>query len=438
MNRTASVAALLALLAATPVEAISIVLDYSIDEQNENWFDPTDADGLARRLALNAAADFLSAIIANDDWSPLPALEEAISFTDIAASSIRSPTGELLFGTPESDGVGFSFSVPVSDDRSGVRANEYVVYAGAFAFDAASLSVNAKAGWDSNDRRNAAGSLETEFNTWGGRLYFNTANEWYAGQPTGADPTDDYGVQDPNKSPAFDTPSDNWEWSTADDAWKGFDLASVDPTANGVRDLYGTALHELLHALGATSSVIRDYVGVDASGDFTGPALVAEYGGPVPGDGGHFAENTESIVWASGDIVSETLLDPNSRFGVRKYLTRLDAALLADLGYEVSSTLPSGFLQGDYNADGRVDAADYTLWRDATTAPTELPNDPSFTEINLDDRLAWAVAYGHASGAIGTPEPTAFGLTILAGFGLLTLRSAPPSSRRQRIGRPGR
>lgn len=398
-----------AALAAPPALAISIVLDYTLDEQNENWFDPSTTDGLARRLAVNAAADLLSTIITNDDWTPLPILNESISATDIAASTIRGLDGELLFGSPESDGLGFSYSVSSNSidttNRASVDANEYVVYVGAFAFDAATTA-NAKASWDSSDRRNAAGASGTEFNTWGGRAHFNTAKDWYAGQNPGSNPTDDYGVQDPDKTPLSDSGADNWEWSVSDGAWKGFDLASVDPFAGSARDLYGTALHELLHALGATTSVIEDYVGVDASGDFVGQSLVAEYGGPVPGDGGHFAEDTQAIVWASDGIVSETLLDPNSRLGVRKYLTRLDAALLSDLGYQVEDEYPAGLLQGDYNADGHVDAADYTAWRDALAEATSLMNDPSFTEVNLDDRLAWTAAYGRSTPTQAIPEPS--------------------------------
>lgn len=415
MMRTAIAALLLLLAASAP--AISIVLDYTLDEQNENWFDPTTDDGLARRLAVNAAADFLSVILTNDDWAALPQLNESITFTDIASSTLRGVSGELLFGTPETDGAGFAYTSSSNNidttNRSSVDANEYIVYVGAFAFDALTTS-NAKAGWDSFDRRNAAGFAGAEFNTWGGRVYFNTAKSWYACQNPGIDPSDDYGAQDPDKTPPFDTSSDNWEWSTSDASWKGFDLASIDPFTGSARDLYGTALHEMLHALGATTSIIQDYVGVDPAGDFIGPALVAEYGGPVPGDGGHFAEDTQAIVWSSDGIVSETLLDPNSRLGVRKYLTRIDAALLTDLGYDVEESFPTGFLQGDYNADGRVDIADYTAWRDALATSTALPNDPSFTEVNADDRFAWVANFGRSSAAVAIPEPAAISAIVLA------------------------
>ncbi len=203
---------------AQPAAAIQITLDYTLDEQNENWFDPGSAEGLARRGAVGAAAEFLSTIIVNDDWSPLTSLNEQITFSDIKASTIRGLSGNLLFGSPESDGEGYTYSSSNNNvditNRDSIGANEYVVYVGAFEFDDGSTA-NAKGGSDSSARRNSAGFAGTEFNTWGGKIYFNTQKTWYAGSPPGIDPTDGYGVQDPNKMPNFDTTSDNWDWSTS-------------------------------------------------------------------------------------------------------------------------------------------------------------------------------------------------------------------------------
>lgn len=318
--------------------AIQITLDYTLDELNENWFDPNSGAGLARRGAVGAAAEFLSRIITNDDWAPLGSLNESFTLSDIRASAIRNLDGSTIFGSAESDGDGYGYTSSSNNidvtNRDSVAANEYVVYVGAFQFDQGSTA-NAKASWDSSDRRNAAGQARAEFNTWGGKIYFNTAKTWYAGSSPGIDPTDNYGVQDPNKNPSSDTSSDNWDWSTSSDTWKGFQLSTIDSGASGLRDLYATSMHELMHALGATTSVIESYVGVDSQGRFIGPELVAEYGGPVPGAGGHFATNVQSVVWDSDGIVSEVVLDPNSLAGVRKYFTRLDAALLRELGYNV-------------------------------------------------------------------------------------------------------
>lgn len=395
------------------IHAIEIVVDYTLDQRNENWFDPLSTDGQDRRAAVDSAAAFLSAIITNDDWEPLASLNESFTLSDIAAGTIYDLDGRPLTGSPESDGEGFSYSYSSNNidttNRSSVGANEYIVYVGAFAFDSGTTS-NAKGGWDSNDRRNSAGRAGAEFNTWGGRIYFNTAKTWYAGQNPGLNPTDDYGVQDSNKSPSFDSGADNWDWSTSSDSWKGFDLRTIDSSALGMRDLYATAVHELMHALGATSSAIEDYVGVDSDGDFVGASVLATYGGPAPGSGGHFAENTQSTVWDSDGIISETVLDPNSLAGVRKYFTDLDAALLRDLGY----TVLEGFAEGDFNTDGVVDAGDYLAWRGSFGQQVASPGGGADANgdgvVNAADFTIWRDAYvrsapGGASSA--APEPNA-------------------------------
>ncbi|MEO0530069.1 MAG: hypothetical protein AAF266_05745 [Planctomycetota bacterium] len=390
--------------------AINIVLDYTLDENNWNWFGGTP-EGIARRATLDAAAGFLSEIITNDDWAPLPTLNESFSLTDIFQSSINGLDGQPVFGSAESDGRGFQYDISTTN-RSSVGANEYIVYVAALAFDTGT-SAHAKAGWDSNDRRNAAGVAGTEFNTWGGRIYFDLSDLWYAGQNPGVDPTDDYGIQDPDKTPAFDSPDDNWQYSTTSDTWKGFDLESVDPAADGRLDLYATAVHELMHALGATTSNMQSYVGVDSNGDFIGPNLVDTFGGPVPGNGGHFEEDLQSTVWGSTDIISEATLDPNSRRGVRKYLTEIDVALLRDLGYGVASEFTSTTLAGDYNSDGQVDAADYTAWRDTNgEIGTGLATDGNRDgKVDALDYEVWSSAYGQGTPTI-VPEPRSLRLVL--------------------------
>lgn len=366
---------------------ISITLDYTLDEQNENWFDLGTPIGRSRRESVNASASFLSAIIINDDWQPLSNLNESITFSDIKAGTIKGLSGNTLIGSPESDGEGYAYSNSSNNvditNRSSIGANEYVIYVGAFEFDNGTTS-NAKGGSDSNDRRNTAGFMQTEFNTWGGKIYFNTAKTWYSGSNPALNPADNYGIQDADESPAFDTPVDNWDWSTSSDSWKGFQLTTIDPSADGLRDLYATSMHEMMHALGATTSKIEDYVGVNNDGNFIGTNLVAEYGGPVPGAGGHFAVNTQSIVWNSDDIISETVLDPNSLSGVRKYFTRLDAALLQDLGYQVLDSLK----ESDFDGSGEVNGADLAFWQDKYSSSGQADTNGNFLSDG-SDFLIW-------------------------------------------------
>lgn len=80
-------------------------------------------------------------------------------------------------------------------------------------------------------------------------------------------------------------------------------------------------------------------------------------------------------------------------------------------------------LPGDYNGDGWVDAADYTLWRD-TEGQSGLRLDADGDgdgRVEEPDHNFWSARYtGHAAAPAATPEPSSFGLavglTFLAGL----------------------
>ncbi|TWT97758.1 hypothetical protein Pla108_19100 [Botrimarina colliarenosi] len=70
-------------------------------------------------------------------------------------------------------------------------------------------------------------------------------------------------------------------------------------------------------------------------------------------------------------------------------------------------------LPGDYNGDNIVDAADYTVWRDANGTSATLPNDPTPGTVGASDYTVWASNYGAAlapANASAVPEPTAVAL----------------------------
>lgn len=77
-------------------------------------------------------------------------------------------------------------------------------------------------------------------------------------------------------------------------------------------------------------------------------------------------------------------------------------------------------LPGDYNDDGAVDAADYTLWRDRTEDGGALANDPSLG-VAADDYARWVAQFGLETGAgdgtnsnLPTPEPDSALLALLS------------------------
>jgi hypothetical protein len=77
-------------------------------------------------------------------------------------------------------------------------------------------------------------------------------------------------------------------------------------------------------------------------------------------------------------------------------------------------------LTGDYNHDGRVDTADYTVWRDTLGSTTDLRADGNLNGVvDSGDFLAWRAnfgtlaAAGAAAAGVGVPEPNSMALGVL-------------------------
>jgi BNR repeat-containing family member len=89
-------------------------------------------------------------------------------------------------------------------------------------------------------------------------------------------------------------------------------------------------------------------------------------------------------------------------------------------------------LPGDYNDDGVVDAADYTVWRDHLGTTATLPNDTTPGSVQPIDYLVWksnfgrSLAGGSASAAEAVPEPSAQMLMATIAFvGVLRVVAQP-------------
>ncbi|QDT68736.1 hypothetical protein MalM25_16610 [Planctomycetes bacterium MalM25] len=73
------------------------------------------------------------------------------------------------------------------------------------------------------------------------------------------------------------------------------------------------------------------------------------------------------------------------------------------------------FLDGDFNRDGVVDAADYTVWKDNLGALSgTLPNDPNDGPIGQDQYTTWRENYGATlpANGVSVPEPGALALLV--------------------------
>jgi hypothetical protein len=102
--------------------------------------------------------------------------------------------------------------------------------------------------------------------------------------------------------------------------------------------------------------------------------------------------------------------------------------------YIIPISVPD-FLIGDYNNDGKVSAADYTVWRDSVGAASLQNRDPdNVGPVDLNDYESWIDHYGEASGegsgsailAGSVPEPSSLMLACLALVALATRFRARP------------
>lgn len=117
-------------------------------------------------------------------------------------------------------------------------------------------------------------------------------------------------------------------------------------------------------------------------------------------------EITDQRVYKTAEIFQLTDAGPNVVAAGDQALNALNAFLYEMPAYSVSTIrLVAAGPAGDFNADGAVNAADYTLWRDHFG-----------TSYNSADYQAWLDNYGYttASPTTAVPEPTAWWLMLVA------------------------
>lgn len=127
---------------------------------------------------------------------------------------------------------------------------------------------------------------------------------------------------------------------------------------------------------------------------------------------------TTSVVYGSSTS-QEVAMDPDLLEGTRKRFTALDAAALKDIGWEVAA--PPG-INGDYNNNGVVDAADYVVWRDKLNLSVTIPNDSTPGTVTAADYTVWRTNFGKTTAGSGAllgdgivPEPDSGWLAAVVG-----------------------
>lgn len=95
-----------------------------------------------------------------------------------------------------------------------------------------------------------------------------------------------------------------------------------------------------------------------------------------------------------------------------------------DLALWLQAFVGTATLAGDYNADGAVDAADYTAWRDTLGASGGSADGDRSGLVDQADYAYWAAYYGDAQAAAtatSVPEPNGVALCVAAVCGVISL-----------------
>jgi predicted carbohydrate-binding protein with CBM5 and CBM33 domain len=143
---------------------------------------------------------------------------------------------------------------------------------------------------------------------------------------------------------------------------------------------------------------------------------------------------TQPLNWAQMEFLgrpSPTLTDMHYKFDVTIPQNRVGHHVLwiawhrddpvGEVFFSTSDLMiapPDNLLAGDFNSDNRVDAADYTKWRDNVGRPAgSLPNDTDGGTIGTAQYARWKSNFGTQRGvAAAVPEP---GAILLAALGLV-------------------
>ncbi|MEM1211068.1 MAG: matrixin family metalloprotease [Planctomycetota bacterium] len=335
--------------AVTQAHAIEIVMDYSLD--SNNFFDPSTADGLAARTAMQAVADRYSRIITSSlGAAEINDVNDArIGFINPSTGSSIQISGAASAASDSLIGIGAAEADIYLPGGRTFEADTLTIFAGATSLGAAGLGGSGSGQNittvfdDPNSHLNrgfnvGSGSLPT----WGGFVSFDIGRDW------------------------------NFSLDTA--------------TVLGQSDFYSIAMHEVGHVLGLAIDV-SDFTD-DVTGDqYFGPNTIAAANADngtsltdidlVAANNLHFADNDgngstipadpdaiQSFIFELGDpnlvgtvglgTLQDLLMEPiqNTFFNLsdptqsitRTELTNVDVASLQDVGWTVIPEPSSGLL----------------------------------------------------------------------------------------------
>jgi hypothetical protein len=392
--------------AAQPAAAITLQIDYTYD--TSSFFGAGNP-----KASIEAAASYFSSIL-TDSFSAIqvPAPVQSSMFGGVA-----SWRWQEVFSNPTT-------GADVAVDNPSVPANRYVIYAGGSNLTGSTAGIGAVGGFTENRDIGGTGQFsQSEIN-----------------QITAVDDAFESSITTRGQASGFAAWGGAVSFDNSARTWH-FDK-STQPTP-GQTDFYSIALHELLHALGFgetsdSSSTTPWESHVSGSQFFGNNAEIANNFQPVPlssvADIAHWAQGTNSVVYGTS-VAQEAVMTPSINDGQRKKLTALDAAALKDIGWTVIA--PPG-VNGDYNGNGIVDAADYVIWRDHLNQSFTLQNDTTPGTVTQADYNVWRSNFGASAGSgsgllaggSAVPEPASVALLVLGWAALVPCRSRRHAVRR--------
>ena len=323
-----------AILCATlPAMGLEIELDFTHDEEAEQFF----SSNSEARSAVEKAAEDLGFLLTNSmtqvskdvfegingsakasfDWSwsytnPVTGDTVIIDEPSIAADTItiyagtRNLSGTTL-GQGGAGGAGLTLSATGFSNGWSGAVDLAEAESNSIMSRGSGPIINSFSG--SADFGGNIGQYELHYGLSIGNLWFDA--DW-----------DNNGVRDSDTQLA-----NNWHYGIN------------DLVPNTKTDLYSVALHEILHVLGAGTSSTwndladgRNWLGAEA-------AAIAGTSNILSSDGAHLRSGIMSVRLSDG-VLQEAALSPSITPGSRKEITELDLAILADLGYQITSPVP--------------------------------------------------------------------------------------------------
>lgn len=316
-------------------DAFTLLLDYSHDTATDNFF----GNRATAKAALDAAAADISAAITSSlsaiNGSGSPNVDN-ISGTN--GSTTVTANWDYNYTNPSTNAT-VTLATPV------VPANSVMVFVGMKELAGSAIGIGGPSGTSvglgfsgfESELVTAVNNMQAASNAYMGRgsgPTIGTINGTFTVGATNAPYSLRYGSGVGSLSLDIDTNNDTFTDSlpTMDAFWHYDHTIAV---AGGKNDLYSVALHEMLHALGMGTS--NSWTSLVSGTSWLGANAIALNGGSganlIAADGAHIADAfmSTSIYDSSAQ---EAVMDPTLTVGTRKRLTRMDLAMMRDIGWQ--------------------------------------------------------------------------------------------------------